>query len=262
MKIGIVGKYFQTGNFTLTDSYISVIEAIKHAAWFYKVKPELSWLSSESYEKDSNNLKQLKEFDAIIVPGGFGNRGIKGKIKVIEYCRKNKIPFLGLCLGMQLTAIEFSRNVCGLKQADSTEFNLTTKQPVIDIMPDQKNILKHKQYGATMRLGNYDCLIKKNTRAYSAYLKSNWGKKDKKNDILVQERHRHRYELNNQFRQEIESKGLTVSGVNPEKDLVEIVEISNHPFFIAVQFHPEFKSKPLNPHPLFKELIKTTLKNK
>ena len=259
VKIGIVGKYFQTGDFVLTDSYISVIEAIKHSAWFYKLKPELSWLSSQVYEKNPEKLKELKNFDAVIVPGGFGSRGIKGKIKAIEYCRKNKIPFLGLCLGMQLAVIEFSRNVCFLKEANSKEFNSKTKQPVIDIMAEQKDILKEKKYGGTMRLGNYSCLIKKNSRAYSAYLKSGWGKKDKTNNILTSERHRHRYELNNKFREILEKKGLTISGINPENNLVEIIEISNHPFFIAVQFHPEFKSKPLNPHPLFKELIKTAV---
>ncbi len=257
IKIGIVGKYFETGNFTLADSYISVIEAIKHCASYYKIKPELIWLSSQLYERNEKSLRNLKKLNAIIVPGGFGTRGIKGKIKVIEYCRKNKIPFLGLCLGMQLAMIEFARNVCQIKQADSIEFNPKTKYPLIDIMPEQKALLKEKKYGGTMRLGDYTCLIKKGSLAHSAYSKAGWG--IKKDDILVQERHRHRYEFNNYFKKTLTNKGLLISGINPERDLVEIVELKNHPFFLAAQFHPEFKSKPSNPHPLFKEFIRKAI---
>lgn len=249
VKIGIVGKYFETGNFTLTDSYISVIEAVKHAAWNFHRKPEISWLSSEQYEKDSKSLKQLKEYDGIIVPGGFGTRGIEGKIKAIEYCRKNKIPFFGLCLGMQLAVIEFSRNVCGFKDASSAEFSSSTKFPVIDVMTEQKSLLKEKKYGGTMRLGAYKCKIKHGTISSRAYKQSE-----------ISERHRHRYELNNDFRDSLEAKGLVMAGVNPEKDLVEIIELPNHPFFVGVQFHPEFKSKPVDPHPLFKEFIRATLR--
>jgi CTP synthase len=256
VRIGIVGKYFETGNFTLADSYISVIEAVKHSCWFYKVKPELTWLSSEAYEKKPAKLKELKNFDGIIVPGGFGNRGVEGKIKAIEYCRKNKIPYLGLCFGMQLAVVEFARNVCHMKDAHTTEIVKHCKYPVIDTLPEQKALIQEKKYGGTMRLGEYACLIKRGTLSHSAYSKSGWGKQNKKGDILVQERHRHRYELNNEFRKDLEDKGLVIAGVNPERDLAEIIEIPRHPFFVACQFHPEFKSKPLNPHPLFREFIK------
>jgi len=259
VRIGIVGKYFETGEFTLADSYISVIEAVKHASWFHKLKIELSWLSSELYEKDPGKLKELKKFNGIIVPGGFGSRGTEGKIKAIEYCRKNKIPYLGLCFGMQLAVIEFARNVCKMKDANTTEIVKHCKYPVIDTMPEQKALIQERKYGATMRLGDYPCLIKKGTIAHSAYSKACSGKQNKKGDILVKERHRHRYELNNEFRKDLEEKGLIMSGVNPERDLVEIVEIKKHPFFVGSQFHPEFKSKPLNPHPLFREFIKAAI---
>ncbi len=261
VKIGIVGKYFETGDFTLSDSYISVIEAVKHSAWFFRVKPELIWLSSEVYEKKSAKLKELKDFNGIIVPGGFGGRGAEGKIKAIEYCRKNKIPFLGLCLGMQLAVIEFARNVCQMKDAYTTEIVKYCKHPVIDTLPEQKSLIEEKKYGGTMRLGEYACLIKKGTIAHSAYSKAGWGKlqKARHNSILTQERHRHRYELNNEFREDLKSKGLKMSGLNPDRDLVEIIEIDRHPFFVASQFHPEFKSNPLNPHPLFREFIRAAI---
>jgi len=247
IKIGIVGKYFETGEFTLTDSYISVIEAIKHSCWFSKRKPEISWLSAEKYEKFPAKLRELKEYNGIIVPGGFGSRGVEGKIKAIEFCRKNKIPFFGLCLGMQLAVIEFSRNICRLKDANSTEFSPKSEYPVIDAMPDQKAFLKEKKYGGTMRLGAYNCLLKKGTESFKAYKKEN-----------ISERHRHRYELNNDFKDILAKKGMVFAGVNPERDLVEIIELKNHPFFVGVQFHPEFKSRPLNPHPLFKAFIKAS----
>jgi len=259
VKIGIVGKYFETGSFTLADSYISVIEAVKHAAFFHKAKPELTWLSAEAYEKTPAKLKELKNFDGVIIPGGFGSRGTEGKIKAIEFCRKNKIPCFGLCFGLQLAVVEFARSICRMKDANTTEIVKHCKYPVIDVMPEQKALLQEKRYGATMRLGAYPCLIKKGTRAYSAYLKSRWGKETKKGDILVMERHRHRYEFNNEFRGDLEGKGLIISGINPERDLVEIIELKNHPFFIASQFHPELKSRPLDPHPLFREFIRVCL---
>ena len=259
VSIGIVGKYFETGDFTLTDSYISVIEAVKHASWFHRVKPEFAWLSSDPYEKTPSRLRELKKFDGIIVPGGFGSRGTEGKIKAIEYCRKNKIPYLGLCFGMQLAVIEFARNVCRMKDAHTTEIVKHCKYPVIDTLPEQKALIQEKRYGGTMRLGEYPCLIKKGTLAYSAYLKSRWGKQNKKGDIFLLERHRHRYELNNEFRKELEDKGLVMSGINPERDLVEIIELPRHPFFVASQFHPEFRSRPLNPHPLFRRFIKAAI---
>ncbi|MGB2761989.1 MAG: CTP synthase [Minisyncoccales bacterium] len=249
VRIGIVGKYFETGKFTLMDSYISVIEAVKHAAWFYKKKPEIYWLSAGKFEKNSKSLKELKDYDAIIVPGGFGNRGIEGKIKAIQFCRKEKIPFLGLCLGMQLAVIEFARNVCGLKKANSTEFSPNCRIPVIDVMPEQKVLLREKKYGGTMRLGAYKCELKTGTKSWKSYgcIKN------------ISERHRHRYELNNEFKGVLESKGIIMAGINPEKNLVEIIELKKHPFFIGVQFHPEFKSRFLNPHPLFKKFIKASL---
>ena len=259
VKIGIVGKYFETGDFTLADSYISVIEAIKHACWFHKVKPELTWLSSEVYEKNPAKIRELKNFSGLIVPGGFGSRGVEGKIKAIEFCRKNKIPYLGLCFGMQLAVVEFARNVCKMQDAHTTEIVKHCKYPVIDTMPEQKALIQEKKYGATMRLGEYPCLIRKGTKAHSAYLKAHWGRQNKKGDLLIQERHRHRYELNNEFRKDLEDKGLVASGLNPERDLVEIIEIPGHPFFVASQFHPEFKSKPLNSHPLFREFIRVAL---
>ncbi|MFH1656217.1 MAG: CTP synthase [Candidatus Nealsonbacteria bacterium] len=256
VKIGIVGKYFETGKFTLLDSYISVIEAIKHASYFSNRTPEITWLSAGEYEKDSNLFEQLKEYDGIIVPGGFGNRGAEGKIKVIEYCRKNKIPFLGLCLGMQLSVIEFARNVCNIKDASSVELDKNCISPVIDIMIEQKELLEENKYGGTMRLGAYNCQLKPETISYDAY------KDVMDNNSMISERHRHRYELNNQFRETLEKNGLIMAGINPEKNLVEIIEIKDHPFFVATQFHPEFKSRPLNPHPLFKEFIKTCLNKK
>jgi len=251
VQIGIVGKYFETGEFTLMDSYISIIEAIKHASFALKRKPEIFWLSAEKYEKEPKLLKELKDYDGIIVPGGFGSRGIEGKIKAIEFCRKNKIPFLGLCLGMQLAVVEFARNVCGLKNANSTEFNPETKYPVIDVMPEQKVLIREKKYGGTMRLGAYKCELKTNTRCWKAYGRVN----------IISERHRHRYELNNEFREVLEKKGMVMAGINPERNLSELIELKNHPFFIATQFHPEFKSRPLNPHPLFREFIKAATKN-
>jgi len=260
VKIGMVGKYFQTGNFTLMDSYISIIEAIKHACWSFKREPEIYWVEAEGYEKNPEKLSELKKFDGIIVPGGFGSRGTEGKIKAIEYCRKNKIPFLGLCLGMQLAVIEFARNVCNMKDANTKENVKYCKYPVIDVMPEQKTLIQDKKYGGTMRLGAYPCLVKKGTLAHLFYKKNNFGRINKKGNILAFERHRHRYELNNEFRKDLENKGLVMSGINPEKDLVEIIELKSHPFFIGTQFHPEFKSQPLKPHPLFTGFIKAALR--
>ncbi len=244
VKIAIVGKYFETGAFALMDSYISIIEAIKHASWFIRRKPEIYWIEAERYEKNPLAVKELKNYDGIIVPGGFGSRGVEGKIKAIEFCRKQKIPYLGLCLGMQLSVVEFARNVCGLKGANSREFTPNSKYPVIDIMPEQKALISEKKYGGTMRLGAYKCKIKPNTLTFRAY-----------RCLETSERHRHRYELNNEFREILERKGMVMAGINPEKNLVEIIELRNHPFFIGTQFHPEYKSKPLKPHPLFKEFI-------
>ena len=250
VKIGIVGKYFGTGAYTLTDSYISVIEAVKHAAWHNNRISEISWLDAERYEKDSRALQELKSYQGLIVPGGFGSRGVLGKIKAIEFCRKNKIPFLGLCYGMQLAVVEFARNICGLKSAHTTEVVPQTKFPVIHTLPEQLINIREKRMGGSMRLGAYTCELRPGTKCMKAY-----------NTKLISERHRHRYELNNDFREILEKKGLVYAGVNPERNLVEIIELKNHPFFAGTQFHPEFKSRPLKPHPLFREFIRAAVKN-
>ncbi len=245
IKIAIVGKYFETGDFVLTDSYISVIEAIKHACWKVGCREEITWLSSEKYEKNKNSTKELSEYDGVIIPGGFGSRGVEGKINAISYCRENKIPFFGLCLGMQLAVIEYARNMCNIKDASSIEFDNNCKNPVIDVMEGQKALLKSKNYGGTMRLGAYDCEIKNNTVSKKAYKKNN-----------ISERHRHRFEVNNNYRDILEEKGLIIAGKNKDLDLVEIIEIEKHPFFVGVQFHPEFKSNPIEGHPLFIEFVR------
>lgn len=247
VKIGIVGKYFNTGDFILSDSYISVIEAVKHGAAVNKVKPELIWLSTKQLE--DQGVKCLKNLDGIIIPQGWGSRGSEGKIKAIKYCRENKIPYFGLCYGMQMAVIEFARNVCGLKDANSAEINPKTPYPVIHIMPDQEKYLKEKKYGGTIRLGAWPCKIKKGTHLYNIYNKEN-----------VSERHRHRYEFNNKYREQIEEAGLVVCGTSPDNKLVEAIELPNHPFFIGTQFHPEYKSRPLAPHPLFVEFVKKCAK--
>jgi len=248
VKIGICGKYFTTGNFVLTDSYISVIEAIKHACWYFKRTPEICWIDSESYEKNPKKVEELRNYNGIIVPGGYGSRGTEGKIAAIKFARENKIPFLGLCYGMQLAVVEFSRNVCKMKNANTTEIDKNTKYPVIDLMPEQRLKIKERKYGGTMRLGAYSCKLTRGTLAQKAY-----------GCINVSERHRHRYEFNNYFRKKLEKNGLVISGINPERDLVEIIELKNHPFFLGCQFHPEFKSRPLRPHPLFREFIKAAI---
>ena len=257
VKIGIVGKYFGSGDFILTDSYISVLESVKHAAYAWNKKPVIEWLDSDIYEKDSQKLNELKEYDGIVVPGGFGNRGVEGKIKAIQYCRENKIPFLGLCLGLQLSVIEFARNVAGIEDATSREFNKDAKNPVIDVMEEQKDLLKDKKYGGTMRLGAYDCQVQPDTISWKAY--KDWIP-DGKDTYIISERHRHRYEVNNEYREKLKEKGLVIAGINPKKDLVEIIENKDHPFFVGTQFHPEFKSRPMKPHPLFKEFIRAAIK--
>ena len=264
VKIGVAGKYFSTGSYVLADSYISVIESIKHAAWWQNLTPKLVWLDTEKYEKDAKTLSELSKLDGVVVPGGFGSRGVEGKILVAQYCREHKIPYFGLCYGMQIATIEFARNVCKMKGANTTEIDPKTKYPVIDIMKDQKTKLARKEYGNTMRLGSYDCKLTPGAISYMAYssLTANspaspaGGSKLKaEDDIVSSERHRHRYELNNKYRRELEKCGLVIAGVNPERNLVEIIEIKNHPFFVGTQFHPEFGSRPLRPHPLFYDFI-------
>jgi len=249
VRIGVVGKYFHTGDFVLADSYISVIEAIKHAAWFHGANPEIEWLDAEKYEKNPRTLQELKKYSGIIVPGGFGARGVEGKIKAIEFCRRNKVPYLGLCYGLQLAVVEFARHVAGIKDAHTTEINPKTRNPVIDVLPEQLINIKERRMGGSMRLGEYRCFIKPGTKAAKAY-----GKKE------IMERHRHRYEVNNNYREILEKKGLVFSGINPERNLVEIIELPRHPFFMGSQFHPELISRPNRPHPLFKAFIKAGMK--
>jgi CTP synthase len=247
VTIGIVGKYF---NFkSCRDTYISVIESINHAAWAHNRKAKILWLDSEKYEKDQDLLKELNDVDGIIVPGGFGKRGTEGMILAAEYARKNKIPYFGLCLGMQILTISFARYVLGLEDANSTELNPKTKNPVICTMADQVEKIKNKQYGGSMRLGTYSATLSKDSLSYKAY------GVDK-----ISERHRHRYEFNNKYRKDFEKNGLRIAGINEELNLVEIAEVKDHPWMLGPQFHPEFKSRPLKPHSLFREFIKAAIK--
>ncbi|MDD3392301.1 MAG: CTP synthase [Bacilli bacterium] len=236
VTIALVGKYVE-----LHDAYLSVAESLKHAGYKYQTKVNIKWVDSEKLEDENNLDNTFKDVDGILVPGGFGSRGINGKISAIKYARVNKIPFLGICLGMQLAIIEFARNVCNIKDADSTEFNELTSDPIIDMMSEQKAIVN---LGGTMRLGNYECYISENTLAKKLYQQS-----------VILERHRHRYEFNNKYRELLESKGIVFSGINKQSNLTEIIELKNHPYFIACQFHPEFKSRPTKSHPLFEGLI-------
>ena len=247
VNIAIAGKYFDTGDFVLSDAYVSVIEAVKFSCAKLGVKPNLTWVNSKDYEKSSSRLSGLSKFDGIIVPGGFGNTGIEGKIKIIRYARENKIPYLGLCYGMQLSVIEYARNVAGLKGATTAEIDGDNEHKVIDVMPEQKKNLEQGKYGATMRLGGYPAVIKKGTIAYDAYKTEN-----------ISERHRHRYEVNPEYIGKFEKEGLVFSGTSPDGVLMEIAELpkSVHPFFLGTQFHPEFQARPLSPHPLFTAFIK------
>jgi len=253
VNIAIVGKYFSTGDFCLSDSYISVIEAIKHAGGANNIKPVLHWLNCEDVEKQG--IRILKKYDGIIVPQGWGSRGAEGKIKTIRYCRENNVPYFGLCYGMQMAVIEFARHVLNFKGANSEEVDAKTPYPVIHIMPGQKELLVKKQYGGTIRLGGWPCKIVPGTHLASAYAKL--GKKG-----TISERHRHRYEFNNDYREQFEKAGLKVAGTSPDGKIVEAVEITKHPFFIGTQFHPEYISRPLDPHPLFVEFIRVCAKLK
>ncbi|MFH0836520.1 MAG: CTP synthase, partial [Candidatus Aenigmatarchaeota archaeon] len=248
VKIGIVGKYFDIGDYRLPDSYVSVIEAIRHACAANNVKPDIVWIDSKDFEKDPSSLNKLKQLAGIIVPGGFGESGVEGKISAIKYVRENNIPYLGLCYGMQLAVIEFARNVCGLKDAHSTEIEQNTKTPVVDLLPWQKDIIAKQNYGATMRLGGQIVKIKTDTKAYELYNKGN-----------VVERFRHRYEVNPDFVNILENHGLIFSGSTPDETIKQIIELPKHKFFIASQFHPEFTSRPLKPNPLFDGFIKACL---
>ncbi|UCZ53049.1 CTP synthase [Bacillus shivajii] len=238
-KIALVGKYV-----ALQDAYLSVAEALKHAGYAFDSDIEIEWINSEEVTRD-NVKEKLSNVDGILVPGGFGDRGIEGKILAIEHARVNKIPFLGICLGMQLASVEFARNVLGFEGANSAELNPETKYPVIDLLPEQKDV---EDYGGTLRLGLYPCKLIDGTAAYEAY-----------SEQVVYERHRHRYEFNNEYREQMEEAGFIFSGTSPDGRLVEIVEVKDHPYFVASQFHPEFVSRPTRPQPLFREFIRASL---
>lgn len=242
VRIGIVGKYFKTGDFVLSDAYISVIEALRHAAWATGQVAVLDWIDSTDFEEGTKNLAKLKKYDGVLIPGGFGSRGVEGKIKAVEFCRENKIPYFGLCYGMQLAVIEYARNVVGLKDAHTIEVNKAAAHPVVDIMPEQKENLRKKNYGATMRLGHYEAKILPKTIARAAY-----------GTDTVLERHRHRYEVNPQYVDDLKKAGMVFSATSPDGVLMEIAELpkEKHPFFLGTQFHPEFQSSMLHPHPLF-----------
>lgn len=246
VKIGVVGKYFSTGNFTLSDAYLSVLEAVKHAAWAIHRKPEIVWLNSEDFEKRPATVAQtLKGLHGILIPGGFGARGIEGKLMAIKYAREHKLPYLGLCYGMQLALVEMGRDVLGWKDANTTEIDPDTAHPVIHLMDEQQKKMEDKNYGGTMRLGEYPCVLKKGTKARALY------------DLeIVRERHRHRYEANPDYRKDFEKTGVVFSGVSPDDKLAEIIELKSHPFFMASQFHPELTSRPFRPNPLFLGFVK------
>jgi CTP synthase len=250
VRIGIVGKYFDIGAFKLSDSYISVIEAVKHAAWNNNVRPEIEWIDSKTFEKQPRKIVNLKKVDGIIVPGGFGLSGVEGKIATIKYARENNIPYLGLCLGMQLAVVEYARNVCGLKGANTTEVDKNTPYPVIDFIPDQVKIVTESRYGATMRLGAYPAILSEGSLIRKLY--------DDQNKIY--ERHRHRYEVNPAYIETLEKKGFVFSGRSPDGVLMEFMELPGHPYFTGTQAHPEFKSRPMKPAPLFDGLIKAAKK--
>lgn len=244
LNVALVGKYV-----ALHDAYLSVAEALSHAGYAYKTNVHIKWIDSETLEEDGVDLAEVfKGMDGIVVPGGFGNRGVEGKIKTVQYAREHKIPYLGLCLGMQCAVMEFARNVAGMKNATSSEFHEDAQYPVIDLMPDQVDV---EEKGGTMRLGLYPCKLVEGTKAREVY-----------GQDLIYERHRHRWEFNNKYRTELTSKGLIISGTSPDDRLVEIVELPDHPYFVGCQFHPEFKSRPTKAHPLFKGLIKTALELK
>lgn len=253
LNIAVVGKYFDTGDYVLSDAYVSVIEAVKFSSYWKDINTNLTWINSKDYENSTRKIQELSQFDGVIVPGGFGESGIEGVIMAIEFARKNKIPYLGLCYGMQLAVIEYCRNVIGWKDANTAEINAKAEHVVIDIMPEQKKNLEAGNYGATMRLGAYSAVLKDGTIIKSAY------------DVKeVSERHRHRYEVNLQYINEIEKAGMIFSGTSPDGRLMEFVELpkSAHPFFVGTQAHPEFKARPMHPHPLFTAFIDTCLKNK
>ena len=237
VEIAILGKYFG-----LPDSYLSVVESLNHASLHNKVKLNLHWVDSDNF-----NVEDLKNYDGVVIPGGFGYRGIEGKISAIQYLREEKVPFLGICLGLQCAVIEYARNVCGISDANSSEFSKNTSNYVIDLLPNQN--LEKDDVGASMRLGTYPCKIKEGTLTSKIY-----------KEEVIYERHRHRYEVNNKFKDELEKHGLEISGMSPDNNLIEMIEIKDHPYFVASQFHPEFKSRPWDPAPMFKYFIEAASK--
>jgi len=291
VSLGMIGKYQTTGDYTLEDSYVCVVEALKQAGLINEVTPRIVWIDSEGVEKMSKEEfeRTFSALEGIIVPQGWGKRGTEGKIKAIKYARENKVPYLGLCFGMQMATIEFARNVLGMHGANTSEANPKTKYPVIHIMPNQAEYLAKRQYGGTIRLGAWPCVVKRGTRLAESYKKygkgkSNpWfipnpipkhqsqvpnhppapansyavagGKRFGRGELLIFERHRHRYEFNNKYRKKFEGNGFVISGTSPDGKLVEAIELKNHPFFVGTQFHPEYLSRPLTPHPIFVSFI-------
>ncbi|GIN69767.1 CTP synthase [Bacillus sp. J14TS2] len=239
-RIALVGKYVE-----LPDAYISVVEALKHAGYSFNSDINIKWLNAEQMTSE-NVEEELKEVDGILIPGGFGDRGIDGKLIAIQYARENRIPFLGICLGMQLASVEYARNVLGIKTAHSAEIQPDTKAPIIALLPDQESVA---DLGGTLRLGGYPCKLTPGTKAYEAY-----------GEEIIEERHRHRYEFNNAYREKMEENGFVFSGISPDGRLVEIVELQEHPWFVASQFHPEFKSRPTRPHPLFYGFVEAAMR--
>ena len=242
VDIGIIGKYQKTGDYVLKDSYVCVVESLKHAGWKLGLKPNLVWFDAENLNNDYSKLA------GIIIPQGWGKRGIEGKINAIKYARENNVPYLGLCFGMQMAVIEFARNVLNLKNANTEEADPDTKYPVIHTMNYQKELIKNHEYGGTIRLGSYPCKIKKGTKLSKIYKQT-----------LISERHRHRYEFNNKYKNQFEKAGMVISGTSPDGKLVEAIELPNHKFFIGTQFHPEYKSRPLSPHPIFVDFLKASV---
>jgi len=270
VKIAMIGKYFVTGDYKLSDSYVSVIESLKHAGTQLGINIKIDWIDSEALEKTKASLKG---YDGIIVPQGWGSRGVEGKLIAARFARENNIAYLGLCFGMQMAVIEYARNVLGLKNANTTEADPKTKYPVIHVMPEQKEYLAKHQYGGTIRLGAYPCVVKPDTTLWNAYRKNGIGKaspwrlpKDAKQgeyrsntNFVIFERHRHRYEFNNEYKEIFEKSGFVISGKSPDGKLVEAIEIKDHKFFVGTQFHPEYISRPLSPHPLFLSFLQAAV---
>jgi len=248
VRIGIVGKYFESGEYVLEDSYVSVIEALKHASWNNYKKPKIDWVSAKKLENDKNIVSSLEKYDGIVVPGGFGNKGVEGKILAAKYARENDIPYLGLCYGLQMSTIEIARNICGMKGAHTTECDPNTPYPVVTLLDEQRNVIEgdNKKLGGTMRLGDHEAFMKPGTKIWELY-----GKKD-----IVVERHRHRYEINPEYHDALQEAGMIFSGTSKDGKLVEFAELEDHLFFVGTQAHPEFTSRVLHPNPMFDGFIK------